>query len=226
MIEKATIDLEPIQTTDYLDAWKIYLKADHCQVGFCGFHFKTWHHETLLVLNYQLSIDVSDEMIDFCGHYAHDYYGQNTFSLLIDEDVVDISKGKQRYDYTLLSLFLDEHVASHDLVLWDYDIYQINLKGKEIGRIVYRHGTDEQLQYCGHIGYEIEPAYRGHRYSRTALCLLMDQLKNKKEKLILSCDNTNIASKKIIESLHPISHKQVVVDDGEFETLDIYEVKL
>jgi len=80
-----------------------------------------------------------------------------------------------------------------------YWIYIIIVKDKEVGRIVFREGNDQQRYYDGHIGYHIEEEYRGHHYGYQA-CLLLKEKINK-DHVIITCDPANTASKKIIEKL-------------------------
>lgn len=80
-----------------------------------------------------------------------------------------------------------------------YYIYLIIVDEIEVGRLVYREGSDASRYYDGHIGYHIEEEYRGHHYSYKA-CLLLKEIINK-DYLYITCDPNNIASKKTIEKL-------------------------
>ncbi len=113
-------------------------------------------------------------------------------------------------------LKLLEKVNATKKVPWDYDIYDIIVDHQLVGRIVYRYGTDEQLKYSGHVGYTIEPEYRGHGYAYQALNELFDLI-DKKE-IIISCDLDNIASYKTIEKCHVLSKERIVgINDPEFK---------
>lgn len=130
-------------------------------------------------------------------------------------------------------LNLLEHVLPSANISWDYDIYDICLHQNRnpIGRIVLRNGSDEALHYCGHVGYHIEPEYRGHGYASLALKELMKVAKARgKEKLIITCDKENIASQKTIEKMK-VLHKSLETDiqDKEFANslgLWIYEIEV
>lgn len=80
-----------------------------------------------------------------------------------------------------------------------YSIYSILVNEKEIGRLVLREGDDQECYYDGHIGYHIYEEYRGHHYAYQA-CLLLKEMIDK-DHVIITCNPTNIASKKTIESL-------------------------
>jgi predicted acetyltransferase len=60
--------------------------------------------------------------------------------------------------------------------------------------------TEATLQYGGHIGYNIAPSYRGQGLSKDLLTFALEQYNNRNfEKVLLTVDEDNIASKKSIE---------------------------
>ncbi len=69
------------------------------------------------------------------------------------------------------------------------------------GRISLRHYLNEKLErFGGHIGYDIIPSKRGKSYATKALTLCLEEAKKLGlEKVMLTCDNDNIPSIKIIE---------------------------
>ncbi len=71
-----------------------------------------------------------------------------------------------------------------------------------IGRIRIRHYLTEQLkQNGGHIGYYIRPSKRNMGYGNRILQLgLMETKKLGIKKALLTCENSNLGSIKIIES--------------------------
>ena len=132
-----------------------------------------------------------------------------------------------------IDLRLLETIQPTKQVPWVYDIYDICLDGhvSEIGRIVFRYGTNQQLRYSGHIGYTIEPEFRGHGYGAMALKKLMTMIYNQGyRKVIISCDKDNIASQKTIEKMKIISKTlETEIEDKEYQTssgLWIYEVEV
>lgn len=76
-------------------------------------------------------------------------------------------------------------------------IYNENVVG--IGRL--RHYLNNHLlQHGGNIGYGISSAYRGKGIGKKALSLLVEESKKyDQEKVLLTVDEGNIASRKIIE---------------------------
>lgn len=70
-----------------------------------------------------------------------------------------------------------------------------------IGQISIRHKLTKKLKReGGHIGYFIRPSYRQQGYGTAALKLAIQKAKELNiERILVTCDTTNVASKKIIE---------------------------
>ena len=84
-----------------------------------------------------------------------------------------------------------------------YYIFIIQVNNEEVGKIVLREGTIEQRYYDGHIGYSVEPQYRGHNYAYQAVIKLKKIAKKLGfEQLVITCSPDNIASKKTIKKLN------------------------
>jgi predicted acetyltransferase len=71
-----------------------------------------------------------------------------------------------------------------------------------IGRISIRHHLNESLmQFGGHIGYEIRPTKRRQGYGKAMLGLGLEKARAVNiTRALVTCDDTNIASAKIIEA--------------------------
>lgn len=83
-----------------------------------------------------------------------------------------------------------------------YYIFSILVQKNEVGRLVFRLGSDKDHEFSGHIGYTIEEAYRGHHYAYEACRTLIPFMKKMGyHHVIITCDPTNIASRKTIEKL-------------------------
>jgi len=80
-----------------------------------------------------------------------------------------------------------------------------------IGRLSIRHELNaELLQHGGHIGYAIRPSQRGKGYGKKALELgLTEAQKLGLDKVLITCDSTNIGSRKIIESHNGVLENEV-----------------
>ncbi len=86
---------------------------------------------------------------------------------------------------------------------------------KQISYFIYLKETNEYIGYCdlrlehnwelyyyGNIGYRIDPEFRGNRYAQKAASLLINLARDfGMEKLILTCNPDNEASRKTIEAL-------------------------
>jgi predicted acetyltransferase len=71
-----------------------------------------------------------------------------------------------------------------------------------IGRVSIRHWLDDRLlRIGGHIGYEIRPSKRRQGYGREALRLALPEARKLGiERALVTCDDTNIGSRRIIEA--------------------------
>lgn len=102
----------------------------------------------------------------------------------------------------LLLKIIEKHPGNEVMLpFYYYDIYQKD-SYEQIGKISIRIGHNYHSYYNGHIGYEINENYRGNKYSLYASQLVIPIAKHHKLNYIyITCDQTNEASKKIIECL-------------------------
>lgn len=98
-------------------------------------------------------------------------------------------------------------VPTSELWLIDEDVY--------IGGLSLRHTLDEYLlQMGGHIGYEIRPTRRRQGYGRLILQLGKEQAKVLGlQRILLTCDENNLASRKIIEANGGVLENLIVLKD-------------
>lgn len=75
-------------------------------------------------------------------------------------------------------------------------------EGVYIGRLNVRHElTKSRYEFSGHIGYEIRPSMRQHGYGKEILRLGLEKARERGlHHVLVTCDETNIGSKKIIEA--------------------------
>lgn len=72
----------------------------------------------------------------------------------------------------------------------------------EIGQISYRNGESRCVYYYGHIGYHIDPPYRGRHYAYRACRLLTEEIRRSgKQSVVITCDPDNIPSRKTCQKL-------------------------
>lgn len=70
-------------------------------------------------------------------------------------------------------------------------------KSREMGQIELRLGESRSIYYFGHIGYHIDPPYRGHRYALRACRLLLPLIRQSgKSSIVITTDTDNIGSRK------------------------------
>lgn len=130
-----------------------------------------------------------------------------------------------------MELRLNEKVKASKHVPWDYDIYDMVVGNQEVGRIVFRYGSKEQLKYCGHVGYHVEEEYRGHGYAYQALGLLMKIIADLNYSSInVTCEKHNLASLKTIQKFKVIDYYlETDIADPEYFVADglwIYEIEV
>lgn len=88
-----------------------------------------------------------------------------------------------------------------DGVILPFYYYDILVDDVPVGKISIRIGDNAHSYWNGHVGYEIDPPYRGHRYSLEALKLVLPVAKHHgMSRILLTCNETNTASRKIIEA--------------------------
>jgi predicted acetyltransferase len=92
------------------------------------------------------------------------------------------------------------------------------IDGEEfIGRVDIRHSlTESLLREGGHIGYNIRPSKRNQGYGKKLLSLVLPKAKELGiTKVLVTCDETNIASKKIIEANGGVFENSVELKEGK-----------
>ena len=97
------------------------------------------------------------------------------------------------YGTDVLHLEIIEKNPGDDVILpfYYYDIY---VGDQPVGKISIRIGDNYHSYYNGHVGYEIDPPHRGHRYSLQALKLVLPVAKHHgMGRLYLTCDQSNEA---------------------------------
>lgn len=89
--------------------------------------------------------------------------------------------------------------------------------GKFIGRVSIRHTlSDFLLKEGGHIGYDIRPTERNKGYGKNILELVLPKAKQLGiDKVLLTCNETNTASKKIIEANGGVFENALDMGEGK-----------
>ncbi len=101
------------------------------------------------------------------------------------EKLLDESKGKN----------LPSGYVSHT-------IYWLIDDDEFVGRVDIRHSlTETLLREGGHVGYDIRPSKRNQGYGKKILALVLTKAKELGlTRVLVTCDETNLASKKVIEA--------------------------
>ena len=139
--------------------------------------------------------------------------------MFMNPDEIDIIKRfKDNKDQSKLP---SHYVPSYDYFAVDDD--------KFIGVIHIRiRLTENLLRYGGHIGYGINPKYWKMGYGKKLLKLSLEQYRNliEEDKILITCDDDNVGSYKIIEANGGILENKVEnEEDGEFVITRRYWIK-
>lgn len=92
------------------------------------------------------------------------------------------------------------------------------IDGKEfIGRVSIRHIlTDHLLREGGHIGYDVRPSMRQKGYGKNLLDLALPRAKALGiKKALVTCNENNLGSKKIIEANGGVFENSVSMGEGK-----------
>lgn len=132
-----------------------------------------------------------------------------------------------------LEEFINDNLISGFTPYYIYDIYE---ESHLVGKIVFRLGTDQQHYYDGHIGYSIYEEFQGHHYAYQA-CLLLKEIIREAgyDHVMVTCDPSNIASRKTIERLQaqfieelpiPSTLRKVFTNDEKIKRIYRWEINV
>lgn len=128
--------------------------------------------------------------------------------MFLNPDEIDVIK--YFYDSKDITKLPKGYVPSYDYFFVDDD--------KLIGIVHIRiHLTEKLLQYGGHIGYAINPYYFKKGYGTKLLALALEKTKTlvQEDKILITCDDDNIGSYKIIEKNGGVLENKIINKDGE-----------
>ncbi len=117
----------------------------------------------------------------------------------------------------------DEEMRFGDEYTWRITLHS---RRSEIVRINLRL-VESPCVYCfGHIGYHIDPPYRGNHYARRACQLIAPFIRRRgKETVVITCDPDNTASRKTCEALGCELERIITVPDWIRKRWSISKVK-
>ncbi|MDX2074838.1 MAG: GNAT family N-acetyltransferase [bacterium] len=112
---------------------------------------------------------------------------------------LDIDQMERDFDDYVRGLLDREHTVPSGWVT-ETVMWLVDEKGF-IGRISFRHYlTDSLRRFGGHIGYEVRPTRRKEGHGKAMLRDMLPIARARGlEKVMLTCDQTNIGSQKIIQ---------------------------
>lgn len=104
-----------------------------------------------------------------------------------------------------------------------------NMNDEILGVVRIRTSLDNEFvrKFAGHIGYDISPLSRGKGYGMTLLKLAIEKAAMiiNIDKVLITCDDDNIASKRIIENNGGIFESMILKEESE-KQLRRYWIKL
>lgn len=107
-------------------------------------------------------------------------------------------------------------------------IWRITLHNEkeEIGQISYRDGESRCVYYYGHIGYHIDPPYRGQHFAYRACRLIEREIRlSGKTSVVITCDPDNEPSRKTCERLGCYFERIADVPEDIYEKFEISREK-
>ena len=107
-------------------------------------------------------------------------------------------------------------------------IWRITLHNEkeEIGQISYRDGESRAVYYYGHIGYHIDPPYRGQHFAYRACRLIEREIRlSGKTSVVITCDPDNEPSRKTCERLGCYFERIADVPEDIYEKFEISREK-
>ncbi|WP_320046679.1 GNAT family N-acetyltransferase [uncultured Ilyobacter sp.] len=116
------------------------------------------------------------------------------------------SRGDASFQELLTRWAVDETDEVYKKGFVPSTLYFLVDKKKVLGAIHFRHElNDDLLCRGGHIGYGIRPSERGNGYASKMLLMLLGLVEAKGyEKILITCDEGNMASAKTIENANGI----------------------
>ena len=142
-----------------------------------------------------------------------------TASLRRDEDPVVWLKN--------VELYADKETVPSNFVCATQFIYVREADHRIVGMIQIRHELNEYLsQYGGHIGYSVRPSERRKGYAKQMLQKCLPYCKSLgMDRVLVSCIDTNIASRKTILANGGV-YESTVYEPNEQINLEKYWIQL
>ncbi len=122
------------------------------------------------------------------------------------------------------------HIGSpnRELGFGHEQIWKITLHNEknEIGQLSYRNGESRCVYYYGHIGYHIDPPYRGKHFAYRACRLIEQEIRmSGKTSVVITCDPDNQPSRKTCERLGCLFERETEVPEDILKKYEINHTK-
>lgn len=97
------------------------------------------------------------------------------------------------------------------------DLYWLTDDAEVVGFVSIRHDlNDFLLRVGGHVGYSVRPSRRRRGYAKAGLALALQRCRELgMERVLVTCDDDNVASYRTIEGAGGVLENVVQDDDGE-----------
>ena len=161
-----------------------------------------------------VACEISEPSLELKDSYLPALEEYKTLGIPLDEGVADYGEDFTKYvqklkDESKALNLTDGRVPQTTFWITDKDGYA--------GRISIRHELNEKLlKEGGNIGYGIIPSKRGLGYGTKALKLTLEKAKELGlKKVFLTCNSTNIGSKKVIEANGGLLENEILGEEGK-----------
>ncbi len=133
-----------------------------------------------------------------------------------DGIIVPCAVGREcdNFQDLLNSWAIDETEEAYKKGFVPSTLYFLVEKNRVLGAIHFRHElNDDLLLNGGHIAYGIRPSERMRGYATKMLIMLLNIIRSKGyEKILITCDESNIGSAKTIENVNGILYDKIELE--------------
>ena len=169
--------------------------------------------EEIKIEKKEVACDITEPSIELKDSYLAALDEFQKEGLNLHRDITEIASDFPKY---IKYLEDDSKGLTGDPSRVPQTTYWIVDKDGYAGRVSIRHElNDKLLRWGGHIGYEVRPTKRRLGYGEKALRLALPKARAMGlKRVMISCDSTNIGSKKIIEANGGVLENEVPGEDG------------
>ncbi|MDA0334045.1 MAG: GNAT family N-acetyltransferase [bacterium] len=158
-------------------------------------------------------VQFQDSFVEGAAEFAGEGHLDSTYAAFLGFDVDRLRDNFSGFVADLLRMADESRVfltGYRDCIFWLSD------EGLYVGQTSIRPelGTPYLITYGGHIGYSIRPSHRRQGYGRRILQLALEKCAEMGlERALVTCDEDNTASRRIIESNGGVFESGLVMDE-------------